>query len=185
MGHVGAGEEDIGGTAGQMAAITAGRPATRPQEEAKVEAVVQEDTSWSRLPPRNPAKEDGQRGSDGRAAAAPAASEPRFSAPKLTLGNTSESDLKQAIGLDDPAVPAQCTVMPLTQMARQWRENSSDADWVNFNYIRHGKAHEGADVPLYVRETFRKGRYHGGSIREDEYAGHDGMDLAAFCELDA
>ena len=104
----------------------------------------------------------------------------------LTMGNASESDLNQAIGLDDPAVLARCIAEPLTEMLREWRENGSDTDWVNFKYVCHGRARFDADVPLHVRETFRTGKYHGGSITEDEYdAGHDAWDLDAFCELEA
>jgi hypothetical protein len=95
---------------------------------------VQEDTWWSPLPQKQVGKETGQGGTVPNAKA----TENRFAmVSDLTMGNASESDLNQAIGLDDPAVLARCIAEPLTEMLREWRENGSDTDWVNFKYVCH------------------------------------------------
>ena len=155
------------------------------QPAARVEALLQKNTWWSPLPNRAPATDARGDLADGRSEVQRPESS-RFMATKLTFGSASESDLAQAIGLDDPGVLAQCIAEPLKEMAREWYQNGSDADWSNFRYVCHGKARERAAVPLHVRETFRTGIYHGGSVSEEEYdAGHDGWDLAAFCQLEA
>ena len=154
------------------------------QPAARVEALLQKNTWWSPLPNRAPATDARGDLADGRSEVQRPESS-RFMATKLTFGSASESDLAQAIGLDDPGVLAQCIAEPLKEMAREWYENGSDADWSNFRYVCHGKARARAAVPLHVRETFRTGVYHGGSVSEEEYdAGHDGWDLAAFCQLE-
>ena len=147
----------------------------RVQKDLKVEVIAQTQ------PHRTPAS----------APAAPVttqkeAPEPKFSATQLSMGNASESDLNEALGLNDPAVLSQCIAEPLKTMEREWLASGSDTDWANFKYVCRGRARQGEHIPLHVRETFRAGQYHGGSITEDEYdTGHDGMDLAAFCELEA
>ena len=156
------------------------------QPAARVEALLQKNTWWSPLPNRAPATDARGDLADGNGRSEVQRPESsRFMATKLTFGSASESDLAQAIGLDDPGVLAQCIAEPLKEMAREWYENGSDADWSNFRYVCHGKARARAAVPLHVRETFRTGVYHGGSVSEEEYdAGHDGWDLAAFCQLE-
>ena len=50
----------------------------------------------------------------------------------------------------------------------------------------HGRARRESDIPAHVRETFKTGMYHVGSITQDDYdAGHDGWDLSDFCSLEA
>jgi hypothetical protein len=104
---------------------------------------------------------------------------PKFAATRLQLGSASESDLNASLGLDDVAVLAQCIARPLDEMADEWFQHGSDTDYANFQYVVHGRACDLDHVPAHVRESFRLGWYHGGSITQAEYdAGHAGMRLA-------
>ena len=163
---------------------------SRTQETLKVEAVVQIQEESSRNKSQSgrvlsealgvgvPLGED-------VGAAQKEAVETKFVATKLSMGNASESDLKEALGLNDPTVLSKCIAEPMKEMEREWLANASDTDWANFKYVCHCRARNAAEIPLHVRETFRLGHYHGGSITESEYdTGHDTMDLAAFCELE-
>ena len=107
----------------------------------------------------------------------------KFAASKLIFGHASDSDLLEKIGLEDFEILSACIRDPLRAMEDEWFRNSSDTDWANFNYVVHGRGRK--DVPAHVRETFRIGVYHGGTICEADYdTGHDDMTLDDFCALE-
>ena len=104
--------------------------------------------------------------------------EPKFSAVTLLMGNASESDSSESIGLDDKPLLSEYSKDPLKEMRREWFENSSDTDSANFEYIRDGQAIDRNDIPLHEQETIRTGLYHGWQIAAEEYdTGHDGWTL--------
>ena len=113
--------------------------------------------------------------------------DPKFVATtKLRMGQSSESDLNHSIGFHKSKVLSECIADPLAAMHKEWQDHGTDKDFANFIYICHGRARCESDIPTHVRETFRTGKYHGGSISQEDYdAGHDGWDLSGFCALEA
>jgi hypothetical protein len=108
----------------------------------------------------------------------------KFTASKLSMGNPSDSDLRNMLGLDDKNEFGIGMQNPMEAMKQEWDQHGSEKDKANFRYVLEGRACDPAWVPQHVKESLASGNYHGGSLTAADFdTGHDGWGLKEFCDL--
>jgi hypothetical protein len=110
----------------------------------------------------------------------------KFSASKLVLGDSSESDIRKSVGLDNNVLFGASMEDPVQAMKMEWHTHGTQADMDNWRYVVRGIGRDLEWVPQHVQDSFVSGVYHGGSLEASEFdTGHDGWTLEHFLELPA
>ena len=110
--------------------------------------------------------------------------EEKFVGIELKMGNSADSDLRDMLGLVDNVTFGTCMQDPLKAMESEWKTMGSKKDYANFEYVVKGKAGIPDSIPQHVKESFDKGKYHGGNLNAEDFdKGHTGWTLDDFCSM--
>ena len=107
----------------------------------------------------------------------------KFVGVKLNMGNPSDSDLREMIGLEENKTFGEGMQDPLKAMECEWKTTGSEEDYANFQYVVYGKACMPEWIPKHVKKSLESGKYHGGSLAAADFdRGHTGWTLEDFCD---